>query len=91
MVVLVWFRGVASVMWEVFQQFSAVAQELANSAAFVPGLYLVAVGLKLLGYVMRTNASADVSRDPHCLPSVAAPCTSKAAMHCGCVWEVCGG
>ena len=38
-----------------------MAQELAASAGFVPGLYLVAVGLKVLGYVMRSNASADVS------------------------------
>lgn len=84
---LVWFRGVAGIVWEVFQQFSAVGQELATSAAFVPGLYLVAVGLKLLGYVMRTNASADVSHYPHCMPSVATSYIYKAAIHCGCVWE----
>ncbi|KAL3161891.1 hypothetical protein ABBQ38_008978 [Trebouxia sp. C0009 RCD-2024] len=51
--------GWANILWEVFQQFSAVGQELAASAGFVPGLYLVAVGLKLIGYVMRSNASAD--------------------------------
>lgn len=38
-----------------------MGQELAASAGFVPGLYLVAVGLKMLGYVMRSNTSADVS------------------------------
>lgn len=41
-----------------------MGQELAASAGFVPGLYLVAVGLKLIGYVMRSNASADVSHFP---------------------------
>lgn len=63
---LLWLRGAAGIIWEVFQQFSAVGQELAASAGFVPGLYLVAVGLKLLGYVMRANASADVSHDFQC-------------------------
>lgn len=83
-----WSRGVAGILWEVFQQFSAVGQELASSAAFVPGLYLVAVGLKLLGYVMRTNASADVRHDPHCSPPLTTSYSCKAAIYCGCVWEV---
>lgn len=81
-----WFREVAGILWEVFQQFSAVGQELASSAGFVPGLYLVAVGLKLLGYVMRTNASADVSHHPHCLSSLATSCRC-----CYLLWLCVGG
>lgn len=49
-----------------------MGEELAASAGFVPGLYLVAVGLKLLGYVMRSNATADVSFK-HLLLSVTLP------------------
>ncbi|KAL3155100.1 hypothetical protein ABBQ38_011161 [Trebouxia sp. C0009 RCD-2024] len=52
--------GWDSIMWEAFQQFSAVGQKLAaGGGSFVPGLYLVAIGLKLLNEIMDTNASAD--------------------------------
>ena len=67
----------AGIIWEVFQQFTGVGQELAASAGFVPGLYLVAVGLKLLGYIMRANQSADVSH--HIQQMRVALCSAKYA------------
>ena len=81
---LMWLRGAAGIIWEVFQHFSAVGQELAASAGFVPGLYLVAVGLKLLGYVMRANALADVSTNFRCMSSGA--CYTTQLKECWAFW-----
>lgn len=45
----------------VFHHASAVCQGVAGAAgALVPGLYLVAAGLKVLDHIVTTNAAADV-------------------------------
>lgn len=70
-------------MWEAFQQFSAVGQKLAaGGGSFVPGLYLVAIGLKLLNEIMDTNASADVSHKGYLSASGNGPCITLMWLFC---------
>lgn len=56
------------VFTEVFSHFSTLCQGITGSAgALVPGLYVVAVGLKVLDQIVVTNATADVKASPGCL------------------------
>lgn len=71
----------SGVIVDVFSGFSHLTQQLSTSAgALVPGLYLVAVGMKFLDHMVNANAKADVRRT-----QTLHRCNF--GQHCYCCWQ----